>query len=215
MATRFLLKRAIVVGVAMLLIAAACLCYFRYAEDRAGLRHWLRFSYMAALSADLAKCGEYSASFEARDIDPTLELEVPKDVGSRMSAEELLAGLQATSQLIGPDGKEVYSGGIPQYAARVYPPGSGRIRLVEYGYDVVGWHKVNVAITQPALALKGVPHRLIVTSHNRNVDARFLMRARLFAGHAALFVAAVILIGVVITSGRKPNVQNNDQEKAE
>jgi hypothetical protein len=215
MATRFLLKRAIAIGLAALLIVVACLCYLRYAEDQASLWHWLRFGYMAALNADLSKAGEYSVSFEARDIDPALELEVPKDVGSRMSAEELLAGLQATSQLIGPDGKVVYSGGIPQYTVRVHPPGSGRICLVEYGYDTVGWHKVNVAITQPALALKGVPHRLIVVSHGRNIDARLVMRARLFAGHAALLTAAVILITVVITSRRKPNLQNNNQGKTE
>lgn len=214
MATRFPLKRAIAISGAMLLLVGACLCYLRYAEDRAGLWHWLRFGYMAALNADLSKPGEYSTSFEARDIDPALELEVPKDVGSRMSAEELLAGLQATSQLVGSDGKVVYSGGIPQYTARVYPPGSGRIRLVEYGYDAVGWHKVNVTVIQPALALKGVPHRLIVASHGRNVDARLLMRARLFGGHAALFVAAAILIAVVIMSRRKPNPQNNNQGKA-
>jgi hypothetical protein len=215
MGTRSFLKRAIAAGLAVLLIVVACLCYLRYAEDRASLQHWLRFSYMAALNADLAKSGEYSVSFEAHDIDPALELEVPKDAGSRMSAEELLAGLQAASQLIGPDGKVVYSGGIPQYPPRVYPPGSGRICLVEYGYDTVGWHEVNVTITQPALALRGVPHRLIVVSHGRNIDARLMTRARLFAGHAALLVAAVILIAAVITSCRKPSLQNRNQGKVE
>ena len=118
MATLFLLKRAIAIGVAALLIVGACLCYLRYAEDRVGLRHWLRFSYMAALNADLAESGEYSVSFEARDVDPALELEVPKDVGSWMPPSELLSGLRATTQLIDPRGEVIYSGTIPVVATK-------------------------------------------------------------------------------------------------
>ncbi len=215
MATRFPLKRSIAFGLAVFFIGVACLCYLKGAEDQASLQHWLRFGHMAAINADLSKPGEYSVSFEARDTDPVLELEIPKDVESRVSPEGLLSGLQGTCELVDPQGEVVYPGGIPQYTPRFFPPGSGRIRLVEYGYYAVGRYKVNVMIRQPALALKGVPHRLTVVSHSQNMSARLVMRALVFLGHAALFTAAVILIALAITSRRKPNCQNSKQGMTE
>ena len=214
MATRFLLKRAIAVGLAVLLIVAACPCYLRRAEDSCGLQHWLRCGYMAALNADLSKAGEYSVSFEAQHVDPALELEVPQDIGSRISPGELLAGLQATSELIDSRGALLYAGRIPTDTPRLFPPDSGRIPLVEYGYSGIERHKINVTISQPAPALKGVPHRLIVMSHNQNSAARHGKTALAFVGRAALLVATVILMAVLVTSRRKPNLQNNKQGKA-
>ena len=215
MATRFLPKRAIAIGVAVLLIAAACLCYRRCAAGTPNLQLWLRFAYMAALDADLSKPGEYSVAFEAQHIDPALELEVPVDIGSRVSAEELLAGLQATTELIDSRGEVIHAGRIPMGIPRFLSRDNGQILLVEYGYSGIEHHRVNVTISQPALALKGVPHRLVVMGYNQNRSARREKTVLPFVGHSALLLAVVILTTVVITSRRKPNVQNNDPGKAE
>jgi hypothetical protein len=211
MATRFLLKRAIAIGVAMLLIFAACFCYLRRAEDSPDLQDWLRSGCMAALDVDFSKPGEYSVSFEARHVDPVLELEISRDVGSRASPEVLLSGLRATSELIDSRGEVLSAGRIPEGTPRFFPPDSGRIRLVEYGYSGVERHKINVVISQPALALKGVPHRLVVASlHWRSGTS-----APVCLGHAALFTAVAILIAVAIMSRRKPNHGNKNQGQAE
>jgi hypothetical protein len=215
MTTRFLLKRAIAIGLVVLLIAAAGLCYLRRAKGSPDLQDWLRFGYMAALNADLSKPGEYSVSFEADEIDPVLALEVPKDFGSRVSAEELLAGLQATTELIDSRGEMMYAGRIPTEAPRFAPPSSGRISLVEYGYIGIEQNRIKVTISQPALALKGVPHRLIVVGHGRNASVRFGNTALAFVGHATLLAAAVILTAVVITSRHKPNSPDSKQGKVE
>lgn len=193
--------RIVAAGIAVVFFGVASACYLWCVGSQANLPHWLRVGYMAAFNADLAKPGKYSVSFEAHDIDPALELEIPKDLGSRTSPDKLLSGLQATCQLLDSDGKIVYSGGIPQYAPRVWPPGSGRTCLAEYGYDTTGWHQVNITIHQPAPALKDVPHRLVVMSHRRSNDAVFVIR---FVGRAALFITGVVLIALVITSRRAP-----------
>ncbi len=215
MAARSLLKRAIAISLAVLLIVAAYFCYLRCAQGAPDLQLWLRFACMAALDADLSKPGEYSVSFEAYSIDPILGLEVPKDIGLRMSAEELLAGLQATTELINSRGEVIYAGRIPMDTPRFFPPDSGRIRLVEYGYSGIERHRVNVAISQPALALKGVPHRLAVVSLHDNASAWSGVRSRAFYGHAALIVAAMILIVVAITCRHEPNSQDSKQGKVE
>ena len=113
MASRFPLKRAIAIGLAAILTVVAWLCYQRCAEDEAGLQRWLRFGYMAAVNADLSKPGEFSISFEANHVDPALELEIPRDVGSRISPRALLSGMRATSQSIDSRGDVSYSGPIP------------------------------------------------------------------------------------------------------
>ncbi len=147
MATRFLRKRTIAVGAATLLVVAACLCYLRHAEDSPDLENWLRFGYMAAVNADLSKPGEYSVPFEAQHVDPALELEVPKDLGWRMSADELFAGLQATTELIDSRGAVMYAGRIPTDTPRFFSPDNGQILLVEYGYSGIERHRVNVRST--------------------------------------------------------------------
>ena len=210
MATRFPLKRAMAIGLAAILIVVACLCYRRCAGNETGLQRWLRFGYMAAVNADFSKPSEYSISFEANHIDPALELEIPRDVGSRMSPRALLSGLRATSQLIDSRGEVVYSGPIPADAPRIYPPGSGRICLVEYGYSGVERHRISVTVSQPALALKGIPHRLLVISEAANRSARSAMR---LLGHVALFTAAVILIVAVVMSRRRPTPESSNQGK--
>ena len=208
MATRFPLKRAMAIGLAAILIVVACLCYRRCAGNETGLQRWLRFGYMAAVNADFSKPSEYSISFEANHIDPALELEIPRSVGSRMSPRALLSGLRATSQLIDSRGAVTWAGRIPADAPRIYPPGSGRIRLVEYGYSGVERHRISVTVSEPALALKSIPHRLLVISAATNRSAPSVMR---HLGHIALFAAAVILIVVIVMSRHKPNPENRSQ----
>jgi hypothetical protein len=204
-------KRTVALGLALFLLGAAGPLYLRLAEDRADLQQWLRSGRMAALNVNFSAPGEYSVSFEAQTVDPVLELELPKDVGLQMSAEDLLSGLRATTELIDSRGEVIYAGRIPEDTPRFFPPDSGRIRLVAYGYSGVERHRIDIEISQPAPALQGVPQRLVVAS----ASARSGTGAPVCLGHAAWLTATLILAVVAVTSRGQRRQQPESQAKAQ
>lgn len=201
MAVRFPWGRAAAAGVAVLFLVLACVFYLRYAVDRAAAQYWTRSGDLAAWKADLSTPGTYSVSFqiEPNMQDPILELEIPRAFAVHRSPKELLAGLHATCRFVASAGKTVFSGGLP-YFPLDEQPGRESIRLAEFGYNLAGLCQVTFTVDQGAPALKNVPHRLVVLGHMASFSARTEAEMSVWMGHAALVIAAVILVVVALCS---------------